>query len=241
MSYSMYVDGFHQAWLSNSSSSSTVGNGTKPRVISRDGSKTRSVLHYTCYCTDRQIQCYYESWLGSLNFSASFPQQSSLLFRPVELYQDLFFTGIFKLQSCSSFDKTPDYCSYIKLSYRKFFLMTLNASIFIADPYVWFSKRNHPLCQVWPCTFIYISHSPLDATLLWAEHRLFETVLLVIADKSSIDFCQHLLLLYHFQLAVQNGCGGPHAKEKAEWMVGAVFDWFMENGNFFCHHKQFSQ
>ncbi|XP_071815433.1 pre-rRNA-processing protein TSR2 homolog [Apostichopus japonicus] len=31
------------------------------------------------------------------------------------------------------------------------------------------------------------------------------------------------------QLAVQNGCGGPHAKEKAEWMVGAVFDWFMEN------------
>ncbi|KAJ8047795.1 Pre-rRNA-processing protein TSR2-like [Holothuria leucospilota] len=31
------------------------------------------------------------------------------------------------------------------------------------------------------------------------------------------------------QLAVENGCGGPYAREKADWMVDAVFNWFTEN------------
>ncbi|XP_071961307.1 pre-rRNA-processing protein TSR2 homolog [Antedon mediterranea] len=31
------------------------------------------------------------------------------------------------------------------------------------------------------------------------------------------------------QLAVQHGFGGPYGREKAEWFVGAIWQWFQEN------------
>ncbi|KAM4664210.1 pre-rRNA-processing protein TSR2 homolog [Discoglossus pictus] len=33
------------------------------------------------------------------------------------------------------------------------------------------------------------------------------------------------------QIAVENGFGGPHSQEKAEWMVGAVEQYFQTNAN----------
>ncbi|KAG8554722.1 hypothetical protein GDO81_003874 [Engystomops pustulosus] len=33
------------------------------------------------------------------------------------------------------------------------------------------------------------------------------------------------------QIAVENGFGGPHGQEKAQWMVGAVHDYFCSNSD----------
>ncbi len=38
-----------------------------------------------------------------------------------------------------------------------------------------------------------------------------------------------LCFLHMFQLAVHHGYGGIHGREKALWMVDAVYNWFQEN------------
>ena len=38
-----------------------------------------------------------------------------------------------------------------------------------------------------------------------------------------------IFYFYPLQFAVEGGLGGPHSAEKAEWMIGAVQTWFMEN------------
>ena len=42
-----------------------------------------------------------------------------------------------------------------------------------------------------------------------------------------------------FQLAVTNGFGGHHSKEKAKWLIGATEQWLKENGMYACHVFRF--
>lgn len=48
--------------------------------------------------------------------------------------------------------------------------------------------------------------------------------------KWPVAVYEHFLVFFQLQIAVENGFGGAHSQEKAEWMVGAVEQYFESNG-----------